>query len=178
MVSTTTVPQGAARVPVLGTVTSLVLVVSSSRSGSSLLLDLLQRHCQAAYLRGECAPFMRLSGLAYPDSAMASDELLASHASPNRIRALGESIARECGWPLPTLSAEQLASFSEDLWWRLSVQWPEADFNRDLVRRSLERALRQMDWSSGDRLDLPAFYIADACTSNLLRASRSSAVRH
>jgi hypothetical protein len=160
-------PRPTEPVAALGSVASLVLVVSSSRSGSSLLLDLLQRHCEAAYVRGECAPFMRLAGLAHPESAMASDALLASHASRDRVRALGEAIGRECGWPLRNLPADRVESFAEDLWWRLGLQWPEVDFDRGVVRRALGRALNEVGWSPDRRLDLPSLHIA------LLRSLRA-----
>lgn len=105
-----------------------VLILSSSRGGSSIVTELLRHHPGLRHLPGEVNPLLRLSGLGWPESATGSDALDESHLDPRaeRLRAL---LAEESGGygPLPH---EALVALVHT---RLSRAWPDVDLRREDV---------------------------------------------
>jgi hypothetical protein len=110
--------------PLSRTVGDVVLVLSSSRSGSSLLMNLLGRHTGCLALQGECNPFLRVAGLAFPESGATSDALDSSALLPWKRSLLERAITCELAGPTP-------GGFppAASIWWRLTLQWPDTNFD-------------------------------------------------
>ena len=70
----------------LAQVGTVILVVSSSRGGSSVFAELLRRSEGFLHCRGEVTPFLRIVGLSFPDSGTQSDTLAAPHAPAGAAR--------------------------------------------------------------------------------------------
>jgi Sulfotransferase family len=105
-------------------VRSVVLIASSSRSGSSMLAETLRHSTDLLSLSAEMNPFLRMVGLGFPDSGSASDRLDARHldlldASAHEV--LSGELARDVGYPAAAMSAVEFAANTA---WRLAVQWP------------------------------------------------------
>src|SRR4051812_29665461 len=92
----------------------VVLVVSSSRGGSSMLANILRSHSGLLSLPGEMNPYVVLAQLAGGDATIVRDE-----------------IARDIGRPvdprLETPDPLDLIRLSRDVQFRLSMQWPHHD---------------------------------------------------
>lgn len=114
-------------------VRDLVLLVSSSRGGSSVFAEALRRLPGTLHLRAEVNPFLRLAGFGWPDSGEDSDAL--GPAS----RGDAESFARQLSWDIGQPATAQ-PDFERDLVWRLRVQWPDIPLDDtallELVRRT------------------------------------------
>src|SRR4051794_12368792 len=93
----------------------VVLVVSSSRGGSSMLANILRGHSGLLSIPGEMNPYVVLAHLAGGDATIVRDE-----------------IARDIGRPVDprreTPDPVDLARLSRDVEFRLSMQWPHHDF--------------------------------------------------
>src|SRR3954451_24096381 len=93
----------------------VVLVVSSSRGGSSMLADILRRHSGLLSIPGEMNPYVVLAQLAGGDATIVRDE-----------------IARDIGRPVDprreTPDPVDLAQLSRNVEFRLAMQWPHHDF--------------------------------------------------
>lgn len=128
-------------------VRDLVLLVSSSRGGSSVFAEALRRLPGTLHLRAEVNPFLRLAGFGWPDSGESSDAL-----GPDS-RGDADAFARQLAWDIgrPT---EQQADLDIDLVWRLRVQWPALP----LDDASLLGLVRGVPGSPAD--DPPGFHIA------------------
>lgn len=98
-------------------VRDLVLLVSSSRGGSSVFAEALRRLPGTLHLRAEINPFLRLAGFGWPDSGEDSDAL-----GP-RSRGDADAFARQLAWDIGRPAAHQ-PDLDLDLAWRLRVQWP------------------------------------------------------
>ena len=126
-------------------VREVVVVASSSRSGSSMLAEVL-RGCDALlHLRAEINPFLRLAGLGFPDSGSGSDLLDAGHLEslpPLRRRMLDAELALEIGNPADEVADKH--RFGLDVAWRLTVQWPEHDWTPEEVAGLAVRALHRL----------------------------------
>jgi hypothetical protein len=92
-------------------VRQVVVVVSSSRGGSSLVGQLMRQVPGLLHLRAEVNPLFTLAGL---------------HAGANRRRVLEEELLRDIGTPVPPgpLESRERSRLVLDLAWRLMVQWP------------------------------------------------------
>lgn len=114
----------------LASVRDLVVVVSSSRGGSSLFGELLRRTTGLLHLRAEINPLYTLAGL---------------HSGTERRAVLEAELLRDIGRPLGPgpLDDVERPRLAADLAWRLVVQWPEVAAQRttdellDVARRSL-----------------------------------------
>jgi hypothetical protein len=142
-------------------VRDLVLLASSSRGGSSMLASMLRQSPSLLHLQAEINPFLRLAGLAYPDSAQ-SDQLDAGHLaglSPQRRQDLDRDLALDAGNPATMVDDEQ---FVLDVIWRFTVQWPEiaADLDElaEMASRGLARARARNGWGPGEIRDPAEFH--------------------
>jgi hypothetical protein len=95
----------------LADVRQVVLVVSSSRGGSTLFGQVLRRVPGLLHLRAEVNPLFTLAGL---------------HHGEDRRRILEAELLRDLGTPLPPgrVTAQERARLVLDLAWRLTMQWP------------------------------------------------------
>jgi len=100
-------PEGAS----LADVRRVVLVVSSSRGGSSLFGQVLRTMPGLLHLRAEVNPLFTLAGL---------------HHGVERRRVLEDELLRDVGAPVPAgqVTAEERDRLVLDLAWRLTMQWP------------------------------------------------------
>ncbi|MBI3776460.1 MAG: sulfotransferase [Gammaproteobacteria bacterium] len=127
----------------------VLVVISASRSGSSLFYHLLASHPATLAPQGEEITFYKLAGLGLVGS------LTASHAIPNDIEmnsagrtALALDILRDSGYPfIPGIDKEfPIDRYLVDSVQRLLLQWPEIDFDCDhlyqTARATLEQHLR------------------------------------
>ena len=114
-------------------VRDLVLLVSSSRGGSSVFAEALRRLPGTLHLRAEVNPFLRLAGFGWPESGARSDALDA--------QALGDAdaFARQLSWDIGRPAAHQ-SDLDRDLVWRLRVQWPALPLD-DAALLALVRAV-------------------------------------
>ncbi|MGW0502959.1 sulfotransferase [Micromonospora sp. NPDC003241] len=133
-----------------GRVRDLVVLASSSRSGSSMLAEMLRRTPALLHLRAEFNPYLRLAGLVPPASGTGSDQLDAAHLaalSPARRRVFDEELSLDVGRPDPTVSPEQ---FLLDAAWRFTIQWPTLEIDLadwlDTARRVLVELSSQPDF--------------------------------
>ncbi|KAB2348583.1 sulfotransferase family protein [Actinomadura rudentiformis] len=160
-------------------INELVVLVSSSRSGSSMLTALLRESVDLLHLRGEFNPFLKLAGLAYP-VANDSDRLDPAHwhaLSPARRRVLDEELVLDAGHPADQVDDGQ---YLLDAAWRLTVQWPALDLDPGFVveagRRALERVRHMHGWSPGELRDVDCFH--GELLSDLSRAGYAIDPRH
>lgn len=119
----------------LDQITDVILVSSSSRSGSSLLVELLKTSQRFDHLCAEINPFLRLAGLGWPHSSTGSDALTgADYSGPARAILL-RHLGAEIGEPgdMPRFVGED-RRYMERLYRRLCIQWPLETFSIDHVR--------------------------------------------
>jgi hypothetical protein len=131
-----------ARCQLLSSVRNVLVLASSSRSGSSVFLELLRRSPTFLCFEGELNPFLRLAGLSWPDSDSGSDALSEIHVTPQALALLDallsvETTAGESG-------PEDWEHFLEVLYRRLCIQWPLEHFALDSVREAAELASRDV----------------------------------
>jgi hypothetical protein len=125
----------------LSAVGDLVVVVSSSRGGSTLLGELL-RHCpDLLHLRAEVNPLFVAAGLEPP---------------ARRTAVLAEEISVDVGRPSAVLPPEEVDDFAATLAWRLTAQWPLAGIDGDGVIRRVKETLAELA-AADDRWAPPAF---------------------
>ncbi len=137
-------------------VREVVLVASSSRGGSSMLAELLGRSSAFWHFPGEINPFLRLTGLAWPDSGT-SDRLVPEICTGEAMHALLDHLALEGGRPTGANEGHlAVTEFDADLYRRLSLQWPLEEFTFEEVSAARAIALsegqricnRPCDWST------------------------------
>jgi hypothetical protein len=110
----------------LDEVRDLVLVVSSSRGGSTLLSELLRRDPSVVALPGEVNPYVVVAQLGAGDRrAVLAGELAAE---------LGRPAARD------DVPCEDLALQAA---WRMAAQWPAQDVAPEEAAAAVERVLRE-----------------------------------
>jgi hypothetical protein len=123
----------------------ILLVASSSRSGSSLLVEMLK--CSVGFLHtaGEINPYLRLAGLTWPD--LPSDALSSADASPGamamlrRLLALDIEFAGAYGrndWTADDLSG---SSYMARVCCRLCLQWPLLPITIEEIEECILRVL-------------------------------------
>lgn len=145
----------------LDSVREVVLIASSSRSGSSMLTELLSRSSEFLCFPGEINPYLRLAGLTWPDSG-ASDRLAPEACNAEARRTLQEHLALEVGTPAGRDARWDEDEFDESLYRRLCLQWPLEEFRLEEVAAARRAALaevsrtlgRQCDWET----DLQLFH--------------------
>lgn len=118
-------------VPDSGDVRDVLLILSASRGGSSLLYEVLADSPDFLALCGEHVPFYKLHGLDAADSADGSDQL--TGAAPERVRALGATLMSEVRVGGRHVGPED-TGFASMTALRLVLQWPQlADIPGGLV---------------------------------------------
>ncbi len=139
----------------------VLVIASSSRSGSSLFVQLLRRSSRFLHTAGEINPFLRLTGLGWPASGTDSDELTAGHATQAVRRALAEQLGGDVGEPAGTRFEEANGDFVHQLHHRLSLQWPRERVGVECVRRCQAAAVTDMQAErspNGRHADLQRFH--------------------
>jgi hypothetical protein len=148
----------------LDQVQDVIVVLSCSRSGSSLLVEILKRCTGFLHFCAEINPFIRLAGLAWPHSGVDSDGLHAGHYVGPARTALKRYLETEVGWPGTAADPVDCGeTYIERLYRRLCLQWPLENFSIDEVRLAAGQALgsvarmcrRPCDWN----VDLATFYL-------------------
>ncbi len=109
-----------------------VLILSSSRGGSSVFTELLRQHPALTHLPGEVNPLLRLAGLAWPESGSGSDALGAEHLD-GRAGALRAYLREERGRYGRT-SGGALVDLVQT---RLARAWPDLGIPRHAVETVL-----------------------------------------
>ena len=135
-----------------GCVREVILVLSSSRGGSTMLSELLRNSDGLLHLRGEVTPFLRLVGLSYPLSGP-SDALDASHLaglSPELRSILDQELALDVGSRATDERDEHLV---EDIAWRWAIQWPDSGMKAEQWVDLATRALAMSSSDLSGRLD-------------------------
>ena len=129
-------------------VKNVLVVISASRSGSSLLYHLLSDHPATLAPQGEEITFYKLAGLGLIDTVEASDAIANTNSACLAQRtALAVDILRDSGCrfiPRPTLSSNQgfpVERYIVDSIQRLILQWPEIDFDCDHLYQSAKNTL-------------------------------------
>lgn len=145
-----------------GKVRDLVVLASSSRSGSSMLAEMLRRTPALLHLRAEFNPYLRLAGLVPPDSGTSSDHLDAVHLAaltPERRRVFDEELSLDVGRPDPHVVPEQ---FLLDAAWRFTVQWPTLEVDLadwlETARRVLAEVRARGLWNPARLPDVAWFH--------------------
>lgn len=144
----------------LDSVREIVMVLSSPRSGSSLLASVLRRTDQLMNFQGAITPFLGMADLRYPVSGD-TDALQAEHASVARW--LEPYLAQECGYALDRLSSQaDRDQFAVDLAIRLCMQWPDIAFTLEDVASAadfaFDEAVRDHGWDEGEFRDPKLFH--------------------
>ncbi len=105
-------------------VREVLLLLSASRGGSSLLYELLARHPQVVSLHGEHVPHYKLHGFDLDASEDGSDRF--QRFRPADAAALGATISAGLRAAVPCGDTGHDLLFACDVADRLAVQWPEA----------------------------------------------------
>jgi hypothetical protein len=146
-----------------GDIKNVLVVISSSRSGSSLLYHLLSGHPATLAPQGEEITFYKLAGLGL------LEKLGDSHAIANDIsfsrsdrEALAMDILRDTGRPYTSASNQDfpVEQYLVDSIQRLILQWPEIDFNSDELYRAAQNILGKHLHAGGAPFD-PFLYWLD-----------------
>jgi len=119
----------------LDRVADVVLVVSSSRGGSSMLTEILRRVDGLLSLPGEMNPHVVVAQLAGSDAGVFRDELA-------------------CDVGTPAGDALDVDRLTADVCWRLTAQWPTVDFDGRDVHRWVAAALDTIDPDDADALTI------------------------
>jgi Sulfotransferase family len=150
------VPEG--QLPDLTRVSEVVVVVASSRGGSTLVGELLRRTPVLLSLRAEINPLFVVAGLEPP-------------VAEQRRTVLARELAAEIGRPAPTLPPEDVAAFGAALAWRLTAQWPDAGIDPSDVTSWTAETLRELA-AEDPAWTAPAFPDAETFHLRLLRKVR------
>jgi hypothetical protein len=145
-----------------GAVRDVVVIVSSSRGGSSMFAEILRRSDALLHLTAEINPFLRLAGLDHPAAGTGSDALGAGQLAalpPERLAFLGEELALDVG-----RAADRVPDgrYALDAAWRLAVQWPHVPMDpvqvAQTARAVLERVRRDRGWAAQEVRE-PALFL-------------------
>jgi hypothetical protein len=144
-------------------VSELIVVGSASRSGSSLLAEMLRHSRRFLHLPAEINPYLVVNGLSFPASGTGSDRLDGSEAGEHVLDELAAELAADAGQPSSSLDTdESVWRFAVDLTCRLTMQWPEDQFEVDeierVVRRCLDTLVESRGWPASCFVDARAFH--------------------
>src|SRR5688500_18800772 len=114
----------------LAEVRRLLVVVSSSRGGSTLVGEMYRRTPGILTLRDEVNPLFVVAGL--------------ERSAGDRRAALAAELAAESGQPTATLTPDVHDDFVAAVAWRLTAQWPSAGIDPDDVERWVGETLREL----------------------------------
>jgi hypothetical protein len=141
-------------------VRDVVLLLSSSRGGSSFLTSMLRRSRWLLHLRAEINPMLRLTGRGHPRNGTGSDALDAGHlGEPSD---LDPFLWWEVGRRVDRLPAgAPRHRFAGDLYGRLTMQWPEVELDPERLDRwtgeTLDELVREHGWQPGGFPDARLF---------------------
>jgi hypothetical protein len=113
-----------------------ILILSSSRGGSTIVTETLRQSQILVHLPGEINPLLRLCGLAFPESQSGSDALDSSHPTSQ----LEAMLLRQTGRYGPSSLAQLVEDCSERLCW----QWPDRTFQREQLEHAVLKALQAL----------------------------------
>jgi Sulfotransferase family len=146
---------------------TVVVILSSSRSGSTLLAELLKQTPQLLSLQGEHVPFYKLNGFSFPANQLESDWLV---QAPSRdFSEISRDFISEIG---NVTTSVDFRSFAFAVVLRLTLQWPQFGLSAqewlayayDAHRRLLHR---DMKWQSNlFLLELSRLLCADGYNIN------------
>lgn len=147
----------------LDQVRTVVLLLSASRGGSSLVAAALRGFPELLHLQGEPTPLLAASRLTAPWTGADSDAL--GSCSPQAARWFGQHLAIDVTSTVGTLGCpEARARFVRSLCWRLTAQWPEEHFDLSEVDDLLDRTLWRLSLCGTPRRDddlkLPLLHVA------------------
>lgn len=146
-------------------VREVIVIASSSRSGSSLFGELLKLSPKFYHFPGEINPFLRLAGLAWPGSQTGSDALGGEQASNHAISTLETLLASEAGCinGSEVDLAQAREGFPAQLYRRVCLQWPLEHFTYGEVNRAVDWALSKIEGAGEHKcnwqIDLSRFHV-------------------
>ena len=123
----------------------VLVIISASRSGSSLLYHLLSAHPDVLAPHGEEITLYKLAGLGVIDSVNDSHAIAEGiPLNPAQGTALAFDILRDAGCPYSAAAADfPVAAYLANSVQRLLLQWPEIDFDCDELYRLAKGALER-----------------------------------
>ncbi len=140
---------------------NVLVVISASRSGSSLLYHLISGHPAMLAPQGEEITFYKLAGLGLINESGASHAIPYDISIPTAEReALGLDILRDAGRPFNQSVDQHFPAdrYLVDSIQRLLLQWPEIDFDCDALYQSARTALDQHLHTQG-RFDAQLYWL-------------------
>ncbi len=138
-------------------VKDVVIVASSSRGGSSIFTELLRHSPELLHFKGEINPFLALAGFSYPYNGRSSDMLVADDAGPHHAGELSY-LQKEMSFDVGIAEDVDLRApkmyerFLYDLHWRICVQWPEIDIEREDLFAAVDQTFNELHHAYGWRL--------------------------
>lgn len=120
-------------------ISNVILILSSSRSGSTLLVELLKQTNQVLSLQGEHVPLYKINGYSFPANKLESDQV--SYLNISNFSQLSKDFVSEIGIGTDKPEFGQYA-LSAAL--RLIMQWPYLGFSAQEWLAYLEKARRSL----------------------------------
>jgi hypothetical protein len=145
-------------------VRDVVVIASSSRGGSTLVMELLRDSPDIRCLRGEINPFLRLTHLDARGSGTGSDALNVSHCHGAPARILERELAIEAGSPAMRFEPghDDITLFAQDVCWRLMMQWPDTEIVPERVHSWIIDTFAELQaehgWQPGEFRDEQLFH--------------------
>lgn len=132
----------------LKSIKKVLIIASASRSGSSLMFDLIKRYPNIISTRGETVPFYKLTSLASDDKF--SDAILEQEITQDNGRRLIKELSEDLHLyrRINKFTDEMMESYAYQLALRFIIQWPMIPFNcaelLDIIKAVLQsnRAVR------------------------------------
>jgi hypothetical protein len=103
-------------------VSTLIVVASTFRGGSTLLTELLRRSSNLLHFQSEMNPMLRLAGWTYPENGAGSDYMTDLIGN---IDFLELELSSDVGNPVDEWDEVDWSRFAQDTLWRWIMQWPE-----------------------------------------------------
>jgi hypothetical protein len=137
-------------------ISSVILLLSSSRGGSTFLAELLKQTNQILSLQGEHVPLYKMHGYSFPANALESDQ--ATCVQSENFSQLSRDFVAEMGVGFSEVPFERYALDAAS---RLVIQWPQLSISAQEWISYLRRAyrgllLKGIQWNTG-RLFLDLF---------------------
>ncbi len=148
-------------------VRDVVVVASSSRGGSSIFTEILRCSPELLHFKGEINPFLALAGLCFPYNGRSGDMLEEADVGPHnsdKLARFEKEMAFDVGISdrVDLNEIGMLTRFMNDLHWRICVQWPELDIDKDFlfsqVRKTLDELYQRHGWEKGIFSDPQLFH--------------------
>lgn len=116
----------------------VILVLSSSRGGSSVFTEYLRHSNALLHMRGEINPWLSKCGLSYPNSGTGSDAL-----GEEELLGKSEALWTWLGSEIGNMSTTSQAwnQFPNQLHRRLQLQWPEKSLDTDTINTAVKTVL-------------------------------------